>query len=52
MRCIIAKDVLLIVGSDNQCAAGSLQLSGGQTCGVEVAIHSMRPFLMMRNSAC
>jgi len=46
VRRIIAKAVLLIIGSDIQRAAGSLQLCGGHICGVGAAIHSM---MMMRN---
>ena len=42
VRHTIAKAVLSIIGSDIQRAAGPLQLCGGQTCGIETAIHSMK----------
>ena len=41
-RRIIAKAVLMIVGSDVQEAMGCLQLCGGQISGVEAAIHATR----------
>jgi len=37
VRC---KAILSIIGPDIQHAAGPLQFCAGQTCGVEVAIHS------------
>ena len=41
-RRIIAKAVLFIAGSDIQDAAGCLQLCGGQTSGIEAAVHATR----------
>ena len=42
LRRIVGKAILTIIGEQIQQAVGSLQLCGGQECGVEAAIHAMR----------
>ena len=41
-RRVMGKAIMVIVGSDVQEAAGSLQLCAGQSAGVEAAVHAMR----------
>ena len=42
LRRIVGKAILTIIGGQIQQAVGSLQLCGGQECGVKAAIHAMR----------
>ena len=41
VRCIIGKAILGVTGDSIHEATGSLQLCGGQECGIEAAIHAM-----------
>ena len=41
-RRIVGKAILMVIGNDNQEAAGTLQLCAGQSAGIEAAIHAAR----------